>query len=209
MEFELKVNPSEPVENVVPHYRSLLNGQEYSITCVNTYAPRCDVVIKVDGIEVGRWRIAANSSITIERPAGVGKKFTFVKEGSLLASQSGLVSHQDNGLITATFYPEKAQVVPKNAVTASRLIPQGMIAEGPSRGAYSNGGTTLGAESTQKFGTTNQLTEIDESRITTLNLRLVVREEQPVKMQSLRNYPADLVRGNPPPPRWDEVCTRE
>lgn len=197
-EFSLEVGNSKPLPGDAS-FRTLTNGQEYTVICRNHLGQRCDVEVSVDGLAVGKWRIDPYSEICIERPAGVERKFTFVQEGSSLAATAGLVPHSNNGLITAKFYPEKPQIVPKNAVRAMGLIPQGAVAEGGGS-RYSSGGTTLGAKSDQRFVTTGALKEIDEKRITTRHLRLIIREE-PEEPISLRRYSEAELRNQPVPPR--------
>lgn len=194
-DFHLSVKNAQPVPNKPQHW-SLANGEEYSIVCKNNCFGRCDVELSVDGINVGRWRIEPGSSICIERPAGVAKKFTLVEEGSALAASSGLVPHSDNGLISATFYPEHPPV----AKSFCGLIAQGVQAEGG--GSYRNAGTTLGANSNQKFSSTSALVDIDRSKITTLHLRLIARKDDaPI---SLRQYPEAVLRTQAVPQRWSE-----
>lgn len=213
-EFALEIKGSQPVPNSTPFYRSLLHGQEYSVVCHNPGWTPCDVALQIDGMNVGRWRIEARSHIVIERPVGVAKKFTFVKEDSALAASSGVTKHADNGLVSATFYPE----VQKNVEAC--LVPQGLIAEGPSRRglvaeggrSHSSGATVLGDASSQKFGTATALYAIDHAKVKTVNIRIVAREPVMPVTASLRSYPEAVLRGNPVPPRWEDFSqeiTRE
>lgn len=202
-DFELEVYPSKTVP-LEPQFRTLKHGEEYKIVCRNNLNVRCDVKLSVDGLQVGKWRIDGRSTIYIERPAGVERKFTFVKEGSGLAYSSGLQAHRDNGLIEAVFHPEKIIIVPKS-FNSHHLVAQGLVAEGPAKRGpvaegYSSGGTTLGAQSKQTFGTASALDSIDQEKITTLRLRLIVREE-PAALVALRHYSEEQLRTQPVPPR--------
>lgn len=87
---------------VVPH------GSEYKIKLSNDRSTKSDADVWVDGEKIGTWRINSFGSITIERPADVGRKFVFFKEGSSSAHSAGIVSGRtDNGLIKVVFRPEK------------------------------------------------------------------------------------------------------
>lgn len=90
------------------HYYGIPHLGEYRIKLTNDRETRCDAEVSVDGESVGKWRINPHSSITVERPAKLNRRFVFVEEGGSTARGAGVVSgRRDNGLITVVFRPEK------------------------------------------------------------------------------------------------------
>jgi len=93
---------------------------EYCICMRNSRPTNCDVIVSIDGNKVGRWRINAGQSITVERPVGVNRVFKFVKETSQLATAGGVQSgDQENGLIKFEFLPERQKTLSINTATSS------------------------------------------------------------------------------------------
>lgn len=169
-------------------YVSLENGTIYKIRLVNNRNTLCDVSVDVNGQFIGAWRINSNSSIEIERPANVNKKFTFFAENSRQALNAGTIQGSiDNGLIKATFKPKKEVVyqlitntpqpyIGINPLSASQSRPASRITTMESAPRYQSGTTLLGETSYQQFSNTDPLRpeEIDKFNITTIIIRLIV-----------------------------------
>jgi len=95
------------------NYFSLPNLSTYKIKLINNHTTRCDAYVKIDGEDVGAWRIAPFDSITIERPANINRKFVFIKENSYIAEHAGVERYDsNNGLITVVFKPELKRLCP-------------------------------------------------------------------------------------------------
>ena len=95
-------------------YVALRNGSEYKIRLCNQRETRCDVDVHVDGEKIGSWRINPFDCIAIERPVDDSHMFTFFSERSYQASRANVnVGNFNNGLISATFYPEKKHYHPE------------------------------------------------------------------------------------------------
>lgn len=155
-------------------YIGLDNGTDYKIKLINNRAVPADAKVEVDGKEVGSWRIHQNSSIVVERPANLHKKFTFFSKFSMEAIDAGAITEEStDGLIKVTFYP-KRQVKYETLPVRSMMAPYAALAKTATR--YSPGITLYGKESQQRFSRTEPITDVDTRNITTIYLRLVVRE---------------------------------
>jgi hypothetical protein len=88
-------------------YCSLKHREEYKLKLSNNRNTKCDAEVFIDNETVGIWRIGSNDSIIIERPVKINRKFTFLKENSIEARQSGISSGLSyNGLVKIVFKPE-------------------------------------------------------------------------------------------------------
>jgi hypothetical protein len=188
--FYLKVVPKDgsdhdKLKRGDDNYVALGNGAEYEVVLGNDRDTPCMAELSVEGKEVGTWLIRPHSSIFIDRPADVARRFTFFRETSWQARKGGIVVGEDvNGLVSATFYPKKNYRFTGRTSMMTARSPAMMAAPGITStqlaSGYSSGGTVLGEESYQRFGTTNRFrdNEIDWSQVTTITLRLVVREQR-------------------------------
>ncbi len=160
-------------------YVPLREGAEYKIRLTNNRNVRADATIEVDGKEIGRWRVPANESITIERPAGIDQRLTFVSEQSRMGMRAGVIPGRfENGVIQITFYPEREYVLESRQVLSApmtRASTSGSpMALGVTSSRYESGATILGDRSYQQFGRTSAITDVDWNNITTFTFRLVV-----------------------------------
>jgi hypothetical protein len=208
-------------------YVGLDRNSEYRIKLVNGTNRRCDVAVELEGESIGRWRIDAHDDLIIERPVDRARKFTFLSEMSMEAIDAGVIpGDSSNGLVVATFYPEKERVyeamaasprglrtsaAPSSAAPSSSLssnAPASLMAR--SSPAYESGATVLGDHSHQKFGQVRALRddEIDWNNITKIQLRLVVRKLHPVPSPVPRPYPIHSTHRTPYPGRIDESSPR-
>lgn len=97
-------------------YVSLGNGTWYTVVLNNLNPTRCDVEVFIDNVKMGKWRIKPYSYIEVDRPVNTDKKFYFVEEHSTDAWFGNVVAGSDsNGLISATFYPERDSYITVNA----------------------------------------------------------------------------------------------
>jgi len=203
-------------------YVSLDNHSQYSIVIRNNHHTRCDVEVHVDGQEVGQWVVHAHSSITLDRPAHVARKFTFVEETSTTAKRTGaVVGGSMNGVVSVVFKPAKmlpvyAEVAyvrrreeglgASSRESSSMRAPSSMRASSsfressPVRQRVKSGVTVLGDDSNQRFGSERALTssEIDWALTTEVSLRLVVNADKYIPL-SPTYYPPSVKY----PPRVD------
>jgi len=109
--FAIKIHSNyvEQIYDANLNYITLDHNSEYKIELCNYNNVKADANIKVDGRNVGKFRINANSSIIIERPVSIDKKFTFLRENSRKANRANIeIGRDKNGLIEVIFYPEKS-----------------------------------------------------------------------------------------------------
>ncbi len=93
-------------------YVALRHETEYSLRFTNNCSQKTDAELMINEKPMGKFRVPSHSSVTIERPAGEQRKFTFLKEDSPEAVQAGTVKGaSQNGTITVIFYPEKPQII--------------------------------------------------------------------------------------------------
>ena len=171
--FDLIVNKGREVAN---GYVEMPHNTEYSILMRNNRNVDCDAVVRVDGVEVGTWRIYSHQSILIERPANIDRKFTFYRLGTSESYQAGLKRDNNLGLISVEFIPAKE--------VERGLVFYGEGSKGVERTygnpyssacetkGYNAGGTGLGDHSDQSFGQAVSI-DRDYSKQVTINLRLV------------------------------------
>jgi hypothetical protein len=168
-------------------YIALPHNSEYTIHLINNSPKRCNVDLFIDGKKMGGWRIDAQRKISLERPANLNKKFTFVKEGSWQAQMGGITSGASkNGLIEARFTPEKDRFYDdyytnsegnsfNNALPNSGSFSNSLRNSAPSNSLdnYSSGATVFGGNSHQQFTTASHMEE-DTSNTVTHYVRLIV-----------------------------------
>jgi hypothetical protein len=94
-------------------YVYLQHGDVYHIFLKNHTDEANDVIIEIDGKEVGGWRLASYQTATLEHPADDTGKFTFYEIGSREAQKVGLseIARSDLGLVKITFIPEKPNIM--------------------------------------------------------------------------------------------------
>lgn len=170
-------------------YVVLNHGDAYKLVLRNQNKTDCDAVVKIDGQTVGTFRVRAFSSITLERPADVDKKFHFYLAGTTQATQAGIQKgDSENGHIEVEFRPEQKKVYlgyePESATLSYNggFVTKGLSAAAATRGEgihyqYQAGGTGLSGQSDQKFTSVNSLT-YDTANFVTIHLRLVGGEDK-------------------------------
>lgn len=169
-------------------YVELQHNTQYTIQLGNNTHRRCDVLISIDGGEVGTWRLNAFSTAIVQRPVHDNGRFTFYRIGSCEANSIGLSNTSETGLIRAVYMPEQETPKPKSiydsGIRFSMKTPRA-------------GGTGLSGQSTQKFQTVGKLT-YDETAFVNINLRLVCADSEPRSL-----FQRLFQRSNPtPPPVW-------
>lgn len=88
-------------------YYALSHNTEYKVRLCNNTNNRVNATLKIDGTNMGIWRLKPYSNIVVERPIHNSRKFTFVKESSWQASMGGISAGEfNNGLVEVTFVPE-------------------------------------------------------------------------------------------------------
>jgi hypothetical protein len=165
-------------------YFPIPDKSEFVVSMYNPGPTKCDVKLELDGESMGSWRLEANQSIDTGRPVSVKQNFVFKSNAPTSAPTVPSATPQNNcGLITVTYYPEIAslinvpskQVASNDQSTQINLNGAGRYRPDLNGELYGGGSTLLGAESTQTFGSNvESITQIDQSRVTTLTGRLVV-----------------------------------
>lgn len=166
-------------------FYAMPNLSTYKIKLSNNNAVRTDATIYIDGTQIGVFRISSYGSIIVERPTGIERKFTLIKEGTDEGVKAGIIpGNFENGLIKVVFRPEKkhnhftdhfaldsydSKKIRSNSYQSTNCY---------SQENYSSAGTGLGEHSNQRFYETSILTSIDLQKVTTLYARLVVDEDQ-------------------------------
>jgi hypothetical protein len=206
-------------------YVGLKHGTEFGIELKNNSDTRCDAQIIVDGRSAGTFRLEPYGRTFVERPVHADRKFTFLREESRDARVAGVDPHEDNGIVKVIFTPElhddytyESPYVPLPIIRASKTAESIKSAtfnsfeydgERKSYGlgsAMSAGATVLGKQSEQKFRYVDRLASIDDDRITTLHMRLVVDETKPdYPYTAWRTFP---INSNEIPPSVSEVSKR-
>jgi hypothetical protein len=190
-------------------YYAVPHNSEYKVKMHNGGDLRVDATLKIDGIDMGTWRIEPYSTITIERPADNNRKFTFVREGSWQGNMGGVEKGKfDNGLIEVTFVPEhrsSGQHLLQRAIYSDSIPMSNNISQkynfSTTNDSYSTGGTVLGDDSSQRFSNASYLSK-DYSKKVTKRVRLVVEENRKpyVPLGSVSRGSDDLY-DDPVPPR--------
>lgn len=88
---------------------AMVHDTHYTIKLVNHGHRRCDALVKVDGKDMGGFRLDAGCSLTLERPSHDTGRFTFYKNKTVecATATGGKVTKDDMGLIQVLFKPEK------------------------------------------------------------------------------------------------------
>jgi hypothetical protein len=196
--FSLQVEKGRETDN---GYVELRHNTEYALRLRNDRDVAADAVVRIDGLEVGTWRIPAHQNILIERPASIDRKLTFYKLGTSEANQAGLERNSDLGLVSVDFIPAKEvfrPFAPQEGIKSVSRPFQNPYGEtgtfgGGSKGVttkgFSAGGTGLGDRSNQQFGEAQPI-DRDYSQQVTINLRLVaVNEPAIVSLRSAVSSP--------------------
>lgn len=182
------------------NYFVLPNESEYKLKLGNQKSVKVDAHVSIDGEKVGIWRINKYSSITIERPSNINKKFVLLKEGTSQAKSAGIKTGDDsNGLIKIVFKPEKVKenIMYFNHISScfndslqSNYSSNKSMKQSTDSCAYrtskgynniessgiSPAGTALGDHSNQKFKNVERIYDYDDDNITTIYARLTVND---------------------------------
>lgn len=87
-------------------YVEVGDGEAYSLTLSNSHGSDCDATVKIDGEEIGTFRIRRYSQITLEGPPNDGRRFTFYKAGTVRGFAAGIEEGRPtNGVIEVSFIP--------------------------------------------------------------------------------------------------------
>ena len=143
-------------------YVAMKHNKKYTIRLCNYSHVRCDVIIEIDGKDIGGWRLSANGRLILERPSHDTGCFTFYKIGTSEAKKAEIVDSDQLGLITVFFKPEKKK----------EFSPGTLRCNGPIRSRKA-GGTGLSGKSDQKFQKVPPLENYDEEGFVQINLRLI------------------------------------
>lgn len=176
------------------NYYALKNHTKYKIVLKNSHRYRCDVTVRIDGNNIGTWRINPHSRIFVERPATIDREFVFVSENSNEAMETGSVSGlYTNGNISACFKLENCidevydcdlsyGVSNTRGVRGCDYIEKGF-------GMDDIGVTILGDGTGQRFRRVNKIHNYTD--ITNINVKLVVKDESKSRYMSLRDVRID------------------
>jgi hypothetical protein len=99
----------------------LENNTTFRVNLINTGPTEADVALKVDGNQIGIYRVPAHTTFGIERSEKDSRAMIFVREESQEAREIGAVTGaSNNGLIEATFKPrKKREIVMYNSSNSS------------------------------------------------------------------------------------------
>lgn len=200
------------------------HGQTYKIKlCNHDHTRRCDALVKVDGKEIGLFRVNACDSIVLETPPNAPGRFTFYRAKSAEASRAELdgIAPSDLGLIEVLFRPERyvpppvpttpiepmlmscfppAGAIPRGIeeptsgiLRSSGIRPRGMMHMQPDAG-FAPGGTGLSGSYQQSFQQVANLNYAIGEEVT-ISIRLICQAD-------LQNGPRPLqaVRQSNPVP---------
>jgi hypothetical protein len=93
-------------ENYVP----VPHNTEYKLVLMNNWFTKADAEVKIDGVSAGKFRVNAQSAITISRPDHTAKNFTYLEEATgEFKEAKGEAKAQENGVIEVVFKPEREQ----------------------------------------------------------------------------------------------------
>ena len=195
--FSLSVYPAEKVHRFGSNYFTMADKTEYKIELSNNRSVKADAHVWIDGKKVGVWRINSHSTISIERPSDVSKKFVLLKEGTSAARDSDIMTGKsENGLVKVEFQPEKESCKgyffesdcseeslgfsTNNIQPMMKSCTNQMYCSAPTNTNQnlSAAGTGLGSDSSQRFRSVEPLYDIDTENITEIYARLVVDDNK-------------------------------
>jgi len=195
-DFSVKISDATPVKTSnAGTYMALPSGAEYRLTLTNNHGVDCDADVNLDGKTVGKWRVCAGATITVDSPADVVSRFMFLEEHAAESHGAVTAGAETNGLVEVTFYPRKKEsTIYVKSERSHRSIEEsgGMYNENYRRrcdsdetfsaSVYRSGATVLGGgDSSQRFTNVASIpeSEIDRSNVTTISIRLVVGDVRP------------------------------
>ena len=212
-------------DNVVEFDTSVVDtnkGANYHIRLINNSAKRVAAAVQIDDVEVGNYLITAHSETVVERPQSLAKVFRFDLVDGEHGTLAGAVRGKStNGLISVTFTSEKSKEhmyvlnSEKLQCRTRSCAPQshdisfmnsakeyGMTDSANSflccaRESRTEGVTTLGENSSQRFTTVNNF-EYDHSDKVTVHVRLAWTNLNDNNTTPL--WKAAQVKSNPVPP---------
>ncbi len=221
-------NKKTPIIRNGHTYFPMNHRESYRIILKNNSPRRVNADVYVDGENVGKWRINGWNTISLERPANINRKFTFVKENSREAIMGDVTSDStSNGLIEVKFVPEEErhQVMYMENVmydTGNRTAQnaQNERSEAPHRSDmmfknaieeiynFSSGATVLGNQSSQRYGTADSMIE-DRSKIVIKRVRLIIDETSNKPFISIKTnrFHQPVIEEDPIPPRINKKQT--
>ncbi len=169
----------------------LQHGTVYTLRLLSHFHRACDALVKVDGKEVGGFRLEGHGSLTLERSADDTGRFTFyAAESSEGQAVGGGIAKDQRGLIEVTFKPEKDRAAVRRAAREGYLsafsgdektsggISRSFGLESMPKVGCSAGVTGLTGKSNQEFVAVPNL-DYDLNEVVTITLRLVVGQDSP------------------------------
>lgn len=190
-------------------YVEVGDGEAYSLVLSNSHGSDCDATVKIDGEEIGTFRIRRYSQITLEGPPNDERRFTFYKAGTVRGFAAGIEEGRPtNGVIEVSFIPgysyHSLGYLSTNGDGMGTMVAQAK-AQAKNEGAYSapsspegfsfgasrfskqsarkefEGVTGLADHTSQTFRSVEEL-DLDHSRKTVISCRLIdVSEKSPTK----------------------------
>jgi hypothetical protein len=175
----------------VPYFQ-LADGDEYQILLSNESPnnANCDAEVYLDGEYAGLYRIDADTTLALERPTGVNKKFAFKSVINFQREIGGPLSvpvddgkPPQNGKITVKFKPEMgkpykqgSRMIEANTNVKTDINLKGSTGFQPDLDCerFSAGSTVFGSASQQSFNTMEAITNYDVQRETIMETYLVV-----------------------------------
>ena len=93
-------------------YVEIEHSKQYTIVLRNSHSARCNAEVSIDGKDICTFRIAANSTMRLERKPDDDGRFTFYRLGSNEGQKADLenIAVSDLGLLKVVFTPETMPV---------------------------------------------------------------------------------------------------
>jgi hypothetical protein len=175
-------NENKPVNKLEETVFALRHGEEYKIKIENHHKNlRANASVSVDGKNIGYFRINADSSLTLERPADRDRRLTFYKRGTKEALKGGLESNNaEQGILRVTIEKEKESSATQQIVVTKQRSCHSC--DGPGDDvvdcSFSMGGTALGGTSSQRFLSASKMRTAD--RVIIIRALMVVDDIVPL-----------------------------
>lgn len=153
----------------------LSNNVKYGFRLTNNFNGNVDVEINIDGKNIGKFRIYANHISDINGSADY--EFMFVHNQTIINTNN--LEQNEKGIIKVTFYPEYTYRSPKIVDVDENnepIIYRSLELPSTNPNAY-HPGETIFLEHHTDFTTVQSIECIDESRITTFNIKLLGKDK--------------------------------
>lgn len=196
-EFELGIENEHgtPIPQTPEGYVPLGHGTVYSLYLRNHSYQHANLIIEIDGLDVGHFQLAPGQWANLEHPVASNQRFTFFASDSPEAEQSGEteVAKDKKGLVQVTFTPGTRRSDPPTPSIAEGCAvmdswisndidrtpvasPRSQVSKMQSKVDATSGITGLTGNSSQIFDRAVDIVENPARRVT-ISLRLVCSKQ--------------------------------